>query len=65
MSQANHDPGLSICRQAFEQIRPEIDGVQDESFIQIAIDIPSAAVTTQGAYPQNRRASLGTHRTAA
>ena len=52
MTQSNIDPALSIYRQAFEQIRPEVEAVQDENFIQIAVDIPSAAVTTQGAYAQ-------------
>jgi hypothetical protein len=52
MLQTNIDTSASNYRQAFEQVKPEIDGVQDENFIQISIDIPSATVTTQGAYAQ-------------
>ena len=52
MTQSNVDPGLSIYRKAFEQVRPELEGLQEEDFVQIAIDIPSASVTTQGAYAQ-------------
>lgn len=49
MAQSN-DPTLSITRQAFEELRPKLEAVSEEDFIQVAVDIPSAAVTTQGIY---------------
>ncbi len=52
MTQTAYDPALSIYRQAFEQIKPEIDSVQEENFITVSLDIPATVITVQGAYPE-------------
>jgi len=52
MTESSNNAAVSIYRQAFGDVKSEIEAVADEHFIQIALDIPSATVTTQGAYAQ-------------
>jgi len=48
----NRDAVPSIYRQAFEQVKEEIQSFPEENFVAITLDIPATVITVQGAYPK-------------
>jgi hypothetical protein len=48
----NNDPAPSIYRQAFEQVKVEIESVKEDDFVNVSLDIPATVITVQGAYPE-------------
>lgn len=52
MSDINNTVVTSALRQAFDQVKPEIDAINEDSFITVTADAVSAATTGQGVYPE-------------
>jgi hypothetical protein len=53
MAQDNiNEPAASIYRQAFEQVKGEIQAIPEENFVAVSLDIPATVITVQGAYPE-------------
>ena len=48
----NNDPTPSIYRQAFEQVKGEIESMPEDEFVNVSLDIPATVITAQGAYPE-------------
>jgi hypothetical protein len=48
----NNDPAPSIYRQAFEQVKVEIESVKEDDFVNVSLDILATVITVQGAYPE-------------
>jgi len=52
MSQDNSNPSQSILRQAFDQVKPEMDALNEDSFATVSADVVASATTAQGVYPE-------------
>ncbi len=45
-------PAPSIYRQAFEQVKKEIQAISEQESLHVSLDIAASVITTQGAYPE-------------
>jgi len=48
----NNGPAASIYRQAFEQVKGEVQAIPEDNFLTVSLDIPATVITVQGAYPE-------------